>query len=137
MSYDLMVFAPEAAPREPAAFKAWHRAQTAWSEDHSYDDPAVSRPALRAWFLEMIATFPAMNGPFASDDESREDFWTDYSVGRSVVYAAFGWSKVAAAHALVFHLAGKYAIGFVDVSATPAKVWLPDGNGGLVETFGM
>ena len=50
MSYDLMVFDPEAAPLDRDAFMRWFEHQAEWSEDHDYDDPAVSTPALRAWF---------------------------------------------------------------------------------------
>ena len=44
MSYDLMVFDPEAAPVDRHAFMEWYEAQAEWSEDHSYDDPSVSTP---------------------------------------------------------------------------------------------
>ncbi len=68
MSYDLMVFDPTAVPLERAEFLNWYDEQTQWSEPHGYDDPAVSTPRLRAWFLEMIKQFPPMNGPYATDD---------------------------------------------------------------------
>ena len=56
MSYDMMVFEASAAPREAAAFIAWFEKQTQWNERHEYDDPAVSSPALQAWFAEMART---------------------------------------------------------------------------------
>jgi len=65
MSYDLMVFAPEVAPKGEAAFLEWFRLQTRWGEGHSYHDPEVSTPNLRAWFTEMIQQYPSMNGPLA------------------------------------------------------------------------
>jgi hypothetical protein len=133
MSYDLMVFAPEAAPRERAAFLEWFEKESEWSESHSYDDPAVSTPALRAWFLEMIETFPAMNGPFALEDPPEGDaLLTDYSVGRSVIYGAFAWSKAELAHDTVFQLAERHGVGFFDASSEKAAAWLPDVSGKLV-----
>ena len=48
MSYDLMVFDLNEAPKDHAEFMHWYAEQTSWSEDHSYDDPAVSSKALRS-----------------------------------------------------------------------------------------
>jgi|SRR5215471_12928438 len=42
MSYDLMVFAPEAAPEGREAFMDWFRKFTKWGEEHDYDDPDPS-----------------------------------------------------------------------------------------------
>jgi len=132
MSYDLAVFDPEAAPKEHAAFIEWYEVQTEWAEPHRYDDPAVSSPALRAWFLEMIRDFSAMNGAYAAKDGDVDDpRMTDYSVGRTLIYAAFAWSQTGAAYEAVFRLAGKHGVGFFDASGANGEVWLPDGRGGL------
>lgn len=132
MSYDLLVFAPEKAPNTREEFLSWWEETSEWSEDHSYDDPKVSAPKLQAWFLEMIKTYPAMNGPFSSEEFPEDDsIVTDYSVGKDAIYAAFAWSKAEAAHEHVFSLAAKYQIGFFDASSETAAVWLPDGKGGL------
>ena len=69
MSFDLAVFDPAVAPTECAAFMVWYKDQTAWSGDLNYDDPANASPALRRWYDSMRETFPAMNGPDASDDD--------------------------------------------------------------------
>lgn len=132
MSYDLMVFAVEAAPKDRAAFLEWYEGHTEWEEDHSYDNPDVSAPALKAWFLEMIQSWPAMNGPFSSEDFPEDDSTvTDYSVGREVIYAAFAWSKAEPAYDAVVALAAKHGVGFFNASSDGAQVWLPDGKGGL------
>lgn len=136
MSYDLMVFAPEGAPRDRETFMEWYDEQSDWGEDHAYDNPDVSTPGLRAWFLEMIHSFPAMNGPFSSDDLPEDEASaTDYSIGRSVIYAAFSWSRAEPAYESAFSLAAKHGIGFFDVSSDADDVWLPDGKGGLVLAF--
>ncbi|MEM7205791.1 MAG: hypothetical protein AAF628_36390 [Planctomycetota bacterium] len=116
MSYDLMVFDHDAAPRDRPGFMGWYDQQTEWSEDHSYDDPAVCGEPLRAWFLDIIVQFPAMNGPHASgqDDDATV---TDYSVGTKVIYAAFAWSQAEAARAAVLRLAERHRVGFFDASA--------------------
>ncbi|GAA0761653.1 hypothetical protein LRH25_21915 [Ideonella azotifigens] len=132
MSYDLMVFAPEAAPKDREAFMEWYDSQSEWEEEHSYDNPEVSAPGLRAWFLEMIQSFPAMNGPFSSDDLPEDEASvTDYSVGQSVIYAAFAWSKAEQAYEAMFSLAAKHGVGFFNASSENAEVWLPDGKGAL------
>ena len=82
--------------------------------------------------MEMIESFPQMNGPFAPEELPEDDAAvTDYSVGTAVIYAAFAWSKAEAAYEAMFALAGKHRVGFFDASSEAASVWLPDGNGGL------
>src|SRR5579862_3553917 len=129
MSYDLMVFDPEAAPPSRDAFMTWYREQTQWKEEHGYNDPAVSTPKLRSWFEEMIKEFPPMNGPSRSEDVDNPKN-TDYSVGRSVIYAAFAWSEAGSAHQTMHQLAKKHKVGFFDVSANNGGVWVPTGRGG-------
>jgi hypothetical protein len=132
LSYDLMVFAVDQAPKERDAFLEWYDQETEWEEDHSYNDPAVTSPELQAWFLEMIKSYPPMNGPYSSDDLPEDEASvTDYGIGRSVIYAGFAWSKAEAAYPFVFALAAKHRVGFFDVSSENAAVWLPDGTGDL------
>ena len=123
-----MVFEPSSAPLDRDAFMEWYRQQTEWTESHGYDDPKVSSPGLRAWFLEIIEVYPAMNGPYASEglDESKI---TDYSVGREVVYAAFSWSEAEEAFRTAFSLAKKHRVGFFDVSSEQGAVWGPTPDG--------
>ena len=131
VSYDLMVFEPNAVSTSQAQFMAWYEEQTKWAEGHSYDDPAVSAPSLRAWFLDIIEVFPALNGPFSKDDLPEDEASaTDYSVGKSSIYCAFAWSKAKFAYDTVFKLAQKHGIGFFDVSSGSEEVWLPS-NGRL------
>lgn len=124
MSYDLMVFDPAAAPaKKRAPFLDWYDQQAEWEEGHSYDDPAISSPALRAFYEEIAQTFPAMQ-----DDDGPG---TDYTIGKAVIYMTFEWERIDDAHETVFRLAAKHALGFFDVSSDLAETWLPDGKGGL------
>jgi hypothetical protein len=133
MSYDLMVFDAAQAPSERAEFLEWYEKQSEWEEPHSYDDPAVSSAALRAWFMEMIEAFPAMNGPHRRSDLPEDiGTLTDYAVGKSVIYAAFRWSKAEVAYAAMFRLAEKHRVGFFNASSDRAEVWLPGPSGGLL-----
>jgi hypothetical protein len=89
MSYDLMVFEPEAAPKNHEAFMEWYFTLTKWN-DGPHDDPARTSARLRAWVQEMQRTFPDINTPEAEirlqDDEG---VLGDYTIGRQFVYAGF------------------------------------------------
>ncbi len=126
MSYDMMVFDASVAPREAAAFIAWFERQAEWGEDHDYDDPVVSAPALQAWFAAMAAEFPPLNGPLSNDDDERPEV-TDYSIGKHVIYGAFAFSVAERAHERVQRLAYEHGVGFFDVSDDGAIVY-PDGT---------
>ena len=123
MSYDLMVFEPSSAPLGREPFMAWYKQQTQWSENHSYDDPAVTSSSLREWFHEMRTYFPAMNGPYGS--EPVDAHATDYCIGRSVVYVTFQWSIAEEAQEVMRRLAVKYRVGFFDVSADQGEIVYP------------
>jgi hypothetical protein len=44
-----------------------------------------------------------MNGPYAAKDGDVDDpRMTDYSVGKTLIYAAFAWSHTGAAYEAVF-----------------------------------
>jgi hypothetical protein len=114
-----MVFEERVAPRTQREFDEWCDQQTEWSESHSYDDPSISSPALKGWFEEMRRAFPPMNGPFALSDEEfaklsrdAESRITDYSIGKTVIYTAFGWSVADEAEKTVRRLAQKHGLGF-------------------------
>jgi hypothetical protein len=132
MSYDLMVFNKEYAPKTRNEFIDWYREQTKWKEAHSYDDPAITSPELRNWFLEMIQTFPAMNGPYAnhSDEDDDNDHITGYSISMSCIYTDFRWSVVEEAYDTSLKLAKKYGVGFYDVSSDEGDILFPE-NGEL------
>lgn len=124
MSYDLMVFAPDAAPaKKRGAFLDWYEQQTEWDEGHGYDDAAVCAPALRAFYQELVLGFPAQQ----ADDGPG----TDYTIGRALIYMTFEWERVDEAYEAVFRLAAKNGLGFFDVSSDLAETWLPDAKGGL------
>ncbi len=128
MSYDLIVFDPRAAPKEREAFMKWYDEQVEWGEQHSHDDPAVCAPSLRAWFMDMIVEFPAMNGPHAAEDVD-DPRMTDYCVGASLVCAAFSWSQAEPAYRAAFSVARKHGLGFLDISSSSSDVWGPTADG--------
>lgn len=123
MSFDLLVFEPTAV--EDAGFAAWFQEQTNWSKDHDYNDPKVAGPALRAFFMELIDTFPPMNGPLTPPEEAidvidgLESRLTDYSIGRKFIYAGFAWSRAGMARETVLALAAKHQVAVALVSEPP------------------
>lgn len=127
MSYDLMIFNPKSAPRTRDEFMVWFGDQTEWKEDHNYDDPEVTSKEMRTWFLEMIETFPAMNGPYSHDDIDNPKM-TDYSIGKDVIYAAFAWSEAEKAYSKMLKLAEKHKVGFFDVSANNGNIFFPSSS---------
>ncbi|KPL67856.1 hypothetical protein SZ64_06850 [Erythrobacter sp. SG61-1L] len=135
MSYDLMVFDALAAPLEREAFMAWYRAQTGWSDGHSYDDAALTTAELCNWYRAMLAKFPAMNGPDAPDRSAwQEDspLWddphfTDYSIGRQVIYCAFAPSVADNARKEAMRRASQHGVGLFDVSEPDGMIFFPDG----------
>ena len=129
MSYDLMVFERTKAPQMRKEFLVWYDKETVWSEEHGYDDSAVTSPALRNWYEEMIKTFPNMDSPDAEvEDDDAEAHLTEYSIGHNVIYAAFAWSVAEEAYEKVKALAQKHGVGFYDVSNDDGDIILPDGN---------
>lgn len=129
MSYDLMAFERTKAPQKRKEFLVWYDKETEWSEEHGYDDPAVTSPALRNWYEEMIKTFPNMDSPDAEvEDDDAEAHLTEYSIGHNVIYAAFAWSVAEEAYEKVKALAQKHGVGFYDVSNDDGDIILPEGN---------
>jgi hypothetical protein len=128
MSYDLMVFDPQGPPPNREGFMEWYRQQTQWNEGHSYDNADLTTSDLRAWYRDMLSQYPAMNGPDSSDDVDNPKV-TDYSIGKSVIYAAFSWSEAEGALNVMFRFAEKHRVGFFDVSAEDGGVWLPAPSG--------
>jgi len=124
-----MVFEPHAPPPNRREFLDWYEQQIQWKEGHRYDSPDVTTRSLRAWYMDMITEYPAMNGPYASDDVDSPKV-TDYSVGKVIVYASFAWSEAEMAFKTMFMLADKHRVGFFDVSSADGGVWLPDPTGG-------
>ncbi|GLK48230.1 hypothetical protein GCM10017620_12030 [Brevundimonas intermedia] len=124
MSFDLAVFDPAVAPTECVAFMAWYEAQTNWLEtQEDDDDPATASLPLRRWYDNMRQTFPAMNGPDATDDEDNTRI-TGYSIRAAFIYADFRWDHADEAYEVALKWARQEQLGFFDLSNS-GNVWLP------------
>ncbi|GAA4770744.1 hypothetical protein GCM10023219_16800 [Stakelama sediminis] len=116
MSYDLVVFDPDVAPRERGAFNAWFAAQLEWAEDRDYSDPAGTHANLLRFYQEMRKHYPAMNGPDATQDDDEIDRSADYCIGMSFIYATFPWSLAEDIYPVFRNLSVECGVGFYDVS---------------------
>lgn len=110
-----MVFDPAVAPRERTAFTSWFQAQAEWSEDHGYDDPAITTAGLGEFYDQIRRVYPNMNGPDAADDD-HIDRAADYSIGKHLIYATFPWSLAEEVYPVFRTLAVECGVGFYDVS---------------------
>jgi len=128
MSYDLMVFEPQAAPKDHDSFMDWYFDLTKWA-DGPYDDPSRTSARLRAWVKDMQRTFPDMNGTADVCLQDEEGMLSEYTIGRQFVYSGFAWSKAVTAAGEAERLAKLHGVGFFDVSSGNQEVWLPvDGS---------
>jgi hypothetical protein len=115
MSYDLMVFDPDLAPRK-AEVGDWHRGLME-EDDRGSDDPfdPVSGKSirLRAFYDDLRVDFPAMNGPDQTDDVDNEQV-TGYAFYPGFIYMDFRWSAAEAGSKSVLALAEKHGLGLFD-----------------------
>jgi len=112
VSYDLLVFDPDVAPRERTAFLRWFDAQTDWAA--SEVELALVPEGLRRWREAMLASWPDMQE--VDDDHVDDPHVTGYSYGRHVIYVDFRWSVADEAYDAVRRLAVEHGVGFYDVS---------------------
>ncbi len=130
MSYDLMVFDPEAAPKSHRAFLDWFTNAMETDDGICFADPAIATAPLRAWYAEMIEIFPNLSGPGASEELPEDEaIASDYSIGKDAIYVCFAWSKVEPAYRACFELAEKHQLGFVNASSHNSEVSLPTPTG--------
>ncbi|MEO8376950.1 MAG: hypothetical protein ABI579_04700 [Candidatus Sumerlaeota bacterium] len=136
MSYDVIIFDAPSIPPGRESFLAWQDEQAELDESLDFNNPDVLTARLRLWFLEMVKTFPPLNGPFQNSDDIDNDNpkLCDYSLGRQIIQASFGWPEMEQAYLLSIQLAEKYGVGFYDCSDKEGSIWLPSSSGQLMKT---
>ncbi|MEQ3746562.1 MAG: hypothetical protein ABNH53_10065 [Henriciella sp.] len=133
MSFDLLVFDPAIVEcQDQKAFMDWYFQTTEWNEDHDYDDPVVATEALRDWFHDIRVEYPAMNGPYAvNDDQIDSPNVSDYSIALDAIYVGFAWSEQDGAFKTVTRFAEKHQLGVFHASSENGEIWVPDDTGKL------
>lgn len=116
MSYDLMVFDPDYAPKK-SEIAGWY--MDAMDEDERdtrlIDDPASTQSGrLQAFYADMRQMFPAMNGPDAVSDDVESNRVTGYAFYPGFIYMDFRWSAAEPASITVPTLAEKHGLGLFD-----------------------
>ncbi|MEP4197049.1 MAG: hypothetical protein ABJL99_15595 [Aliishimia sp.] len=144
MSYDLMVFDPQIAPRERDAFMVWYKDTVTWSHEKDYSSPEGMSGNLQMFYDSLRQQFPAMNGPDRIDlDAPRppktllqkvfgggapppadidEATLTDYTCAPHAIYLCFAWSLAEKAYNQTFNTALSCGVGFFNVSAKNGEV---------------
>lgn len=143
MSYDLLVFDPEVAPRKRSAFLAWYQEVTEWQGPRDHNSPVGLTGNLRDFYDVFREEFPPINGPdvpvFQEDaPQDQQPFWrrlfgagqsvdqvsyddpilTDYSFADSAIYLGFRSKMARMAKSRVVSVAMETGVGFFDASAT-------------------
>ena len=96
MGFDILAIEPDAVTDED--FPAWWQRQSQWAEPVDYNDTSHATPAIRLFMADLAETFPPMNGPLRPTEAQLEahpeldDRLSDYSIGRQLVFADFGFS---------------------------------------------
>jgi hypothetical protein len=127
VSYDILAFDPGATTDND--FEAWWDEQGLWAEDHAYDNPGVSTPALQAFYRDLAVKYPPLNGPDAPDieqvDEQLLARLTDYCFGYDLIYGAGSWSLTGELAADWERLARQHGIAIAFVSDSPLRIARP------------
>ena len=120
MSYDILIFAPDAVTDED--FPQWWEQVSRWEEPRDYDTTEGSTPAIRAFYRDLIRAFPPFNGPDALSDaelEEREEQGlpvADYTIGEDYIYIGVGWSDANALVKIVGQMAWTQRLAVAYVS---------------------
>jgi len=128
MSYDLIVFDPEAPPRDREEFMGWIGETMESLDSGESDDPAIATPLLQTWFHEMILEFPPLNGPLAVPLDSHPTV-ADYFISPSLICVNFQWPHAEKAAAATFRVAEKHGVGLYNASGDDDYIWFPQPDG--------
>ena len=123
MSMDLAVYVKEKAPEDPVDFLEWFWKKTEWNGERDYYDILGTDERLAAFFLEMIKTFPAMNGKYAPTEEELQanpeledsPMVTEYNIDEDLIYMGFAYSVSDQADELIRKLAVQNGLGYFDM----------------------
>ena len=130
MSYDILIFESGAVTDED--FPQWWDRVSRWEEPHRYDSIERATPAIRAFYRDLIRTFPPFNGSDAlSDDEVDARLAqglpvADYTIGGDFIYIGVSWSAADALVATASELAWTHRLAVAHVSDDGAIVRPPE-----------
>jgi hypothetical protein len=114
MSYDLAVFDPASAPRDPVEFGDWLFGEEN-SADDTFNDPSRTTPELRDFYFAMVEKFPDYNDE-SFDPHSATDYATGYEISSKSIVMEFRWTKAEEIYEFVRTLSVEKSVGFFDQS---------------------
>ena len=110
MSYDILIFEPDVVTDEDFP-RWWKQVVSQWDEPYDFSTIEGSTPAIRAFYRDIIRTFPPFNGPYALTEEeldAREAEGlpvADYTIGTDFIFISVGWSDANALVKIVGQMA--------------------------------
>ena len=115
MSYDLVVFEPDAAPADRNGFLTWYTEAAQLGDGKLACNPTATAPILQAWYRDMIKAFPALIGPdapaFREIDDERS---AEYRFGPTAIFASFQWEASRKVQLQALRLARSHGVGLFD-----------------------
>ena len=121
MSYDLLIFEPDSTTDED--FPQWWKQVVAqWDGLRDFSTIDGSTPAIRAFYRDLIRSFPPFNGPDALSEEELEEREAeglpvaDYTIGADYIYISVGWSDANALVKIVGQIAWTQRLAVAYVS---------------------
>ena len=128
-----MVFTRDAVPEDISTDEllAWCR-NPEHPDEWDATSPEGTSPELVAFYDELRADFPPVNGPDApSEDElaevpGLEDRLADYEIGVNHIYLAFPWGKAEKVAQTIPAVAERLGLGLYDPQGP--NVFFPDGT---------
>ena len=130
MSYDLVVFEPDAAPADRNGFRTWYTEAAHLGDGKLAGNPTAPAPVLQAWYRDMIKAFPALIGPdapaFREIDDERS---AEYRFGPTAIFASFQWEASRKVQLQALRLARSHGVGLFDACGPTCAVWGPTEKG--------
>ena len=121
MSYDLLIFEPDSTTDED--FPQWWKQVVAqWDGLRDFSTIDGSTPAIRAFYRDLIRSFPPFNGPDALSEEELEEREEQglpvagYTIGTDYIYISVGWSDANALVKIVGQMAWTQRLAVAYVS---------------------
>lgn len=121
MSYDLLIFEPDSTTDEDFP-RWWEQVVAQWDEPGDFSTIDGSTSAIRAFYRDLIRSFPPFNGPDALSEEELEEREeqglpvADYTIGADYIYVGVGWSDANALVKIVGQMAWTQRLAVAYVS---------------------
>ncbi len=126
MSYDILVFLPEAAPPHREDFLAWFGRVVRLQDGHLSNNPEGAPAPLRRWWDSVSRTFPLVTTSGLQSLDAHENWHgADYRFSDEAIFARFQWELWRKALRTSQRAAQDCGIGLFDVSGHDAAVWMP------------